>query len=98
MSVRVFYPNEDGNIVFTQEDLKRLVEDIYEEGYKDGSKRDPTYIPYHEPAITNYLNNWPPIEWTTTITGTNANEYCKTYLTCSLGNNIEGVECINEIT
>lgn len=36
MKVRVFYPNKDGKIEFTKQQLEKLLDEIYEEGRAKG--------------------------------------------------------------
>lgn len=32
MNIKFFYPNKEGNIEFTRDELERLINDVYEEG------------------------------------------------------------------
>ena len=36
MKVKIFYPNKDGRISFTKQELEKLLDDVYNEGHKDG--------------------------------------------------------------
>lgn len=36
--VKVFSPNENGKIEFTKREIERLLQEIYSEGYKDGTQ------------------------------------------------------------
>lgn len=36
MKIKIFYPNRDGNIEFSKKDLETLLEEAYDEGYRDG--------------------------------------------------------------
>ena len=36
MSVKIFYPTKDGKIIFTKQELEKLLDDVYNEGHKDG--------------------------------------------------------------
>lgn len=36
MKIKIFYPNRDGNIEFSKKDLELLLEEAYDEGYRDG--------------------------------------------------------------
>lgn len=38
MKVKVFYPNEKGNIELTKEKLEALLTEAYNEGYADGNR------------------------------------------------------------
>jgi hypothetical protein len=37
MKIKVFYPNEKGNIEITKEKLESLLNEAYNEGYRDGN-------------------------------------------------------------
>ena len=39
MKVKIFYPNDAGNIEFTKHDLEELLEEVYNEGYSQGSSK-----------------------------------------------------------
>ena len=43
MKVKVFYPNSKGQIVFTKEELEKLLDEVYEAGYADGRKQSWTW-------------------------------------------------------
>lgn len=49
--------NKDGKIELTEEELKQLITDAYEQGYEDGKKQNqvPIYIP---PISSNPPGNW----------------------------------------
>ena len=65
MQVKVFCKNEKtGKIEFTQEELEKLLNSIYYDGYNEGKKYSYTWT---SPSITNY-----PITYTTS-TGTTTN-------------------------
>lgn len=44
MKIKVIYVNEDDSIIFTKEDLEKLLDEVYDEGYKDGMRN--VYTPY----------------------------------------------------
>lgn len=51
MKIKVFYPDRNGNIVFTKEELEKLLDEVYNEGYNDARP----YIwngPYNGGTIT----------------------------------------------
>lgn len=50
--VKVFTKNKQGKIEFTEAELKKLLDEVYWDGYHDGSKT--TYV-YTEPYS---INNW----------------------------------------
>lgn len=39
MKVKVFYPNENGKIEFTKQELEKLLDEAYKEGYSDGNNK-----------------------------------------------------------
>lgn len=66
MQVKVFCKNEKtGKIEFTQEELEKLLNSIYYDGYNEGKKYSYTWT---SPSITNYPTSYT----TTTGTATNA--------------------------
>lgn len=56
MKTKVFTKNKDGKIEFTESELKRLLDEIYDDGYNDGKKKCTyTYTtPYRYPYIPYY--------------------------------------------
>lgn len=48
MKVKVFYPNSKGEIVFTKDELEKLLDEVYDAGYQDGRSRYWTWTsPYY---------------------------------------------------
>jgi hypothetical protein len=43
MKIKVFYPNEKGNIEITKEKLESLLNEAYNEGYRDGKNNNGYY-------------------------------------------------------
>jgi hypothetical protein len=43
MKIKVFYPNEKGHIELTKEKLEGLLNEAYNEGYRDGSNNNGCY-------------------------------------------------------
>ena len=43
MKIKVFYPNEKGNIELTKEKLEGLLNEAYNEGYRDGKNNNGYY-------------------------------------------------------
>lgn len=43
MKIKVFYPNEKGNIELTKEKLESLLNEAYNEGYRDGKNYNGYY-------------------------------------------------------
>lgn len=39
MRIKIFTPNNNGKIEFTKEELEKLLEEAYQEGYDEGSKK-----------------------------------------------------------
>lgn len=73
--VKIFYPNQNGRIELTKEELENLLDTIrkeaYDEGYTDGSKNIITYNPpstISTPYTPFYTNKetpgWNPYEVT----------------------------------
>lgn len=61
MKVKVFYPNSKGEIVFTKDELEKLLDEVYDAGYQDGRSR---YWTWTSPSITT------PYYYTTCSNGT----------------------------
>jgi len=36
MKIKVFYPNDEGKIVLSREELESLIKEVYNEGFSDG--------------------------------------------------------------
>lgn len=59
MRMKVFYPNGEGKIEFTKEELEKLINDIYDEGRLDGERAARPYyylnLPYspYTPILYN---------------------------------------------
>lgn len=52
MTYKILIPNNsDGTFTFTKEDLEKLLDDVYNEGYFEGSKNK-YYYPITYPSIT----------------------------------------------
>lgn len=49
MKVKVFYPNKNDKIEFTRDELEKLLDEVYSEGFSDGKK---SYWTYTTPNIT----------------------------------------------
>lgn len=64
MKTKIFTKNKQGKIEFTERELKALLDEIYNDGYNDGSKK------YY--YTTPYYYHWPYYGSTTPIT------YCTT--------------------
>lgn len=83
MKIKIFYPNRDGMICLTKQELEKLLDEVYNEGYHDGRQT---------PSITwttPYYNNITTTPYLTTsgtttgnqytITATNVNDSCTTF-------------------
>lgn len=75
MKTKIFTKNENGKIEFTENELKKLLDEIYNEGYYDGKSRSYTYTtPYISKPWWQY-ETWCTADSTTastTATITNA--------------------------
>lgn len=65
MRIKIFIPNNNGKLEFTKEELEKLLEEAYQEGYDEGSKK--TTISY--PAG---IKNIPDILYCDSTTGGNS--------------------------
>lgn len=62
--------NSDGTFTFTKEDLEKLLDDVYNEGYEEGKKAGNIhYIPY--PQINNPVEPYNPLNPYVTWMGPN---------------------------
>lgn len=73
---KVFHPNDQGKFEFTREELKQLLDEIYDAGYNDCQSNLWIYTtPFRwniKPYITNdpnQISKTPSVTWTTTSTG-----------------------------
>lgn len=57
MKVKVFYPNSKGQIIFTKEELEKLLDEVYEAGYADGRKQSWTWTSPSYPWYYTYTAN-----------------------------------------
>lgn len=55
MKVKVFYPNREGKIEFTRQELEKLLDEVYREGQKDCncSKSWTWTTPYYNGSLTS---------------------------------------------
>ena len=55
MKVKVFYPNREGKIEFTRQELEKLLDEVYREGQKDCncSKSWTWTTPYYNSSLAN---------------------------------------------
>ena len=67
MMIKIFTLNINGKIEITEEDLKKLLDDSYWEGYSDGSKSY-TYTSPNTNPITNPSIIWTSDKTTATFT------------------------------
>lgn len=75
MKVKVFYPNREGKIEFTRQELEKLLDEVYREGQKDcNCSRSWTWTtPYYNGSLTSNS--------TTNATATTPNLSTATYTT-----------------
>lgn len=73
---KVFHPNDEGKFEFTKEELKQLLDEIYNAGYNDCQSNLWIYTTPHRwntsPYITcnpSQTTKAPSITWTATSTG-----------------------------
>ena len=71
MKTKIFTKNNKGKIEFTEQELKNLLDEIYNDGYEDGSKKYYYTTPYHYYpywySTTTPLSNAPSsVSYTTT--------------------------------
>lgn len=57
MKIKVFYPNEKGNIEITKEKLESILNEAYNEGYRDGKNSNGYYYYNTIPCITTCTDN-----------------------------------------
>ena len=57
MKIKVFYPNEKGNIEITKEKLESLLKEAYSEGYRDGKNSNGYYYCNTTPYISTCTDN-----------------------------------------
>lgn len=62
MKIKIFCPNTNGKLEFTKEELESILNEAYQDGYRDGQNRYWTYT-------------YPNISLTTTSDKTNINPY-----------------------
>ena len=74
MKTKIFTKNNKGKIEFTEKQLKDLLDEIYDEGYNDGSKRYYYTTPYYyRYPYYNYYGSTTPITYCTTTASTSSN-------------------------
>ena len=66
MSIKVFQTNANGKIEFTRCELEKLLNEIYNEGYRASSKRVPEFLDDNgaKATITTRRNNEAPSTYT----------------------------------
>ena len=68
MKTKIFTKNENGKIEFTENELKKLLDEIYNEGYYDGKSRSYIYTtPYTSKPWWQY-GTWCTADSTTAST------------------------------
>lgn len=68
MKVKYFYPNKDGDITFTREELEKLLNDVYDEGKAEGLSISNPFAPYIVYPYTSpiYYNSTPTPDYKST--------------------------------
>lgn len=57
MKIKVFYPNSQGKLEFTKKELEELLNEAYNEGYKDGDHKHWYSYPYYYGTSVTALSN-----------------------------------------
>ena len=73
MKVKVFTKNQNGKIEFTEDELRKLLDEIYNEGYWDGKGNSYTYT-------TPYIYTYPHTRYSTSTTSVDCSNELKTTL------------------
>lgn len=73
--IKVFTTNKNGKIELTKDELQKILDEAYWDGYRAGNGTSWTYT----------SPNWVPYQWTTTTTST-GNEYTITASSSSTSN------------
>lgn len=99
MKVKVFQLNNHGKIEFTREELEKLLNEVYSDGYKEGEADARAYTwTWNSPFLTTATNaiNYRGGEATTTLDNSNA---AKTYTVKATGSiSSDNLSCaINDI-
>lgn len=69
----VVIPGKNGKISYTVEELEKLLEEVYNEGKKDGMSQYPYYIPPTSPSDNQWWKTspiWTAPYYTTAASGT----------------------------
>ena len=79
MKYKIFSLDENGRISFTKEELEKLLDEVYTDGYEQGSKKYVYYYPTihtepYNPLTQPYINYSTQCVDSNTIT-TNSSEY-----------------------
>lgn len=75
MKVKVFTKNQNGKIEFTEDELRKLLDEIYNEGYWDGKGNNYSYI-----YTTPYTHTYPYTLCSTSTTSVDCSNELKTTL------------------
>lgn len=57
MKIKIFYPNSNGKVEFTRDELERELQKAYDEGFRDGRGYSPWSITYGSSGNNNYIQN-----------------------------------------
>jgi len=52
--IRIFYPTKDNKVAFTKEELEKLINEVYNEGYNDAKYSSWTITTPYYPGISSY--------------------------------------------
>ena len=74
MKIKMFYPNNEGKIEFTKEELEKLINEVYNEGKADG--RNETYQPIVAPIMPPPPVIYPPYTFTSSTSTYKTDVWC----------------------
>lgn len=76
MKVKILYPEPDGSIRFSKQEIQSLLDEVYKEGYEDGKKN--SSINYNPFYYGNSVTTTPQYTLNSTSTSNSSNDviYC----------------------
>ena len=80
MKYKIFSLNENGRISFTKEELEKLLDEVYNDGYEQGSKKyiycyPTTHTEPYNPLTQPYITYSTQYVDSNTVTTANSSEY-----------------------
>lgn len=79
MKTKVFVKNKNGKIELAEEELKKILDEVYEDGYNDCRSRIYYYTPYYPPYYRDYWTTITYNDCTASSTATLSNTETETY-------------------